>query len=218
MGRSMRVRSCVVASALLGLLVAATGCGGGGVVPADIAGTWVVVLYDGQVHPQEDFCFDVLRDGTAQTMLRTVGTCDGDGLLSLSFSGWANGAVTATAPLQHTGTGAGTWQRTVVSAGSGAMVCTRAAHQTVTGTYAIAYDGGGASGTTMTITADGYTDFGGLIVGVVGNGGALVAALRGGPGGAAGPFVLTGTLTATGVSGTWIDVDGNEGTWLGTRQ
>lgn len=211
----MRVRACVVASALLGLLGAATGCGGGGIVPADIAGTWVVVLNDAQGHPQEGFCFDVLRDGTAQTMLRTVGTCDGEGLLSMGFTGWSNGTVAAAVPLTHTGTGAGTWTRTVVSPGSGSAVGRRAAHQTVTGEYAIAYDGAAAS-TTMTATSDGYTEFGGLITGVVGEGGNVLVAMRGGPGGATGPFVMTGTLTAAGVSGAWVDVDGNEGTWVGT--
>jgi hypothetical protein len=217
MGRFARFGLGLVVAGVLAGLLSVAGCGGGsGVVPADIAGTWVVVLNDAQGHPQEGFCFDILRNGTALTSLRTVGTCDGEGLLSLNFTGWASGAVTASAPLQHTGTGTGTWQRTTVGPGSGAMVCTRATHQTVTGTYDIAYDGGPASGTTMIVTADGYTDFGGLIVGVVGNGGALVAALRGGPGGATGPFVLTGTVTAAGVSGTWGDVDGHEGTWVGT--
>lgn len=209
----------LLGTALAALVVAALplgGCGGeAAIVPADIAGTWVVVLNDADGHPQEGFCFDVLRNGQAMTATRTVGTCDAAALLTLSFSGWEGGTVTGSVQLTNAGSGAGNWSRTLVSPASGAATCVRAAHQTTTGIYRLAYDGGAPSTETLTITSDGYTMIGGLVVGVVQQGGAITIAVRGGPGGATGPVVFSGTLAAT-ITGTYVDHLGNQGTWTGT--
>jgi len=210
-----RLLAAAAASVILISLTAISGCGSGG-IPSAFVGAWAVVLRDADDRPQEDFVFDVFSDGSAWTALRSVGTCNGAGVLSMSFSGWEGGDVTATVNLRSDGTGTGTWQRAVITPDSGSATCTRAAATEHVGTYQLVYDGNQAEASTIRISREGLVIMSGLGIGVVGADGSFVMAIRANAQAGAGPLVLTGTLTADGASGTYTLSTGVSGTWAAT--
>jgi hypothetical protein len=204
----------VLITATLGLLalLLASGCGGySGVVPQAFASGWTVVMSDGAGNPQEAFTFDIFPNGSVRTTTRTVGTCDGTGLLALSFTGWTGATVTSTIPLQANGVGTGTWARTGAAPNSGTVVVTEMAPTVFSGNYSLIWDGNAGSATAIEVTSDGVFVQNGVGTGIVHGGSAVTAALTNGV--THGPLVLTGTLNATGATGTYRDHQGSTGTW-----
>jgi len=216
MRRAGRFRSAATCLGLLLTVSTVGGCGSGG-LPSAFVGTWVVVLANADGWPQEDFAFDIVTNGTAFTAVRTVGTCSNAGVLSMSFSGWEGGDVSATVNLRADGTGTGTWQRAIITPGSGNATCTHASRTEFVGTYQLVYDGNAATLSTVQISREGLVIMGGLGIGVVGADGGIVIAIRAGAEAGAGPLVVTGTVTAEGGSGTYRLSTGASGTWAATR-
>jgi len=200
--------------AVLALASLYAGCGQSApLVPGAYASGWALVLEDENGWPQEDFTFDVYPDGSAATTVRTVGSCTPAGLLTLSFTGWQGDTVTGTVTLQTNGVGAGTWTRSGAHPSSGSARLTRQWDTPHAGNYQLVWDGDAATASSISISADGVVWMGAVGTGVVGNGGAVVITLRESEATGGGPIVLTGTLTAAGVEGTYVNLNGGIGTW-----